>query len=78
MAWTNEQTYVYRDTAPKLATDKRDDLAFISFKVAAASTSARVANFAPEPSSANIISPADAVRRYWRWDSMPETMRRLA
>jgi len=32
----------------------------------------------PEPSSDNVISPADAVRRYWRWDTMPETMKRLA
>jgi hypothetical protein len=77
MAWTNQQIYVYRDTAPKLATAECDKLAFISFKRVGVSA-ASAANVAPEPSSANVISPADAVRRYWRWDSMPETMRRLA
>jgi len=34
--------------------------------------------FILEPSSAHPISPADAVRRYWHWRLMPETMRRLA
>jgi citrate lyase beta subunit len=24
------------------------------------------------------VSPADAARQYWRWDVMPNTMRRLA
>jgi hypothetical protein len=26
----------------------------------------------------DIISPEEVVRNYWRWELMPETMRRLA
>jgi hypothetical protein len=71
MACTNQQTFLYRDRGPTRTIAASEKLVFVS----------RVASFNrvdPEPSSANIISPADAVRRYWRWDSMPETMRRLA
>jgi hypothetical protein len=77
MALTNEQTYLYREVT-KSATAPREELAFVSFRVESSPTSSRTASFEPEPSSALVISPADAVRRYWRWDQMPETMRRLA
>jgi hypothetical protein len=32
----------------------------------------------PEPSSSNPISPADAVRRYWNPEQIPETWQRLS
>lgn len=28
--------------------------------------------------SETIVSPADVVRKFWHWDVMPKTMRRLA
>ncbi len=78
MAWTNQRTFIYREKLVWSATAPADDLAFVSFRRIDGATTRRAVGFDPEPSSIDVISPADAVKRYWRWDSMPETMRRLA
>lgn len=78
MTWTNQRTFLYRDTVAWRATAPAQKIAFVSFRSIDATTSRRVVDFEPEPSSVHVISPADAVKRYWRWDNMPETMRRLA
>lgn len=84
MALTNKQTYLYREATKSATAPKRElafvtrELTFVSLRVESSPESSRDPSFELEPSSAQVISPADAVRRYWRWDQMPETMRRLA
>jgi hypothetical protein len=79
MTWTNHQTFLYRDGLAGRATAPIKRIAFVRIQAVSGSpTASCAASFEPEPSSLDVISPADAVKRYWRWNNMPETMRRLA